>query len=57
MAGQGGELVTIGNHPLCVAPGFEAVAARSDHLRYTDHGYQWELSEKNGFYSPFAYEG
>lgn len=57
MEGQGGAEVTIGNHPLCIAPGYEAVAARSDHLRYTDHGYEWELSERNGFYSPFAYEG
>ncbi|MEO6828126.1 MAG: DUF1326 domain-containing protein [Microbacteriaceae bacterium] len=57
MAGQGGEQVTIANHPLAVAPGQELVAARADHLRYTDHGYEWELSETNGFFSPFAYNG
>jgi hypothetical protein len=55
--GQGGELVTVTNHPLAVAPGNAAVAARSDKLRYTDHGYDWELSGRNGFFSPFQYEG
>lgn len=57
MAGQGGAQVTIANHPLAVAPGQELVAARADHLRYTDHGYDWELSESNGFFSPFDYSG
>ncbi|HZJ27697.1 MAG TPA: DUF1326 domain-containing protein [Acidimicrobiia bacterium] len=57
MEGQGGAQVTIANHPLAVAPGQEVVAARADHLRFTDHGYEWELSESNGFFSPFKYEG
>ncbi|MDN5894955.1 MAG: DUF1326 domain-containing protein [Nocardioides sp.] len=57
LAGQGGAQVTIANHPLAVAPGQELVAARSDHLRFTDHGYEWELSQRNGFFSPFAYSG
>lgn len=57
LADQGGEQVTIANHPLAVAPGQSLVAARSEHLRYTDHGYQWKLSEKSGFFSPFAYNG
>lgn len=35
----------------------EVVTSRSDHLQYTDHGYEWELSGRNGFFSPFAYEG
>lgn len=56
MAGQGGEQVTIANHPLAVSPGFELVAARADHLRYTDHGYDWELSNRNGYFSPFSYQ-
>lgn len=54
IAGQGGAEVTVGNHPLCVAPGHDAVTARSEHLRFTDHGFEWELSERNGFFSPFA---
>jgi hypothetical protein len=53
--GQGGNEITISNHPLCIAPGFPAVAARSGHLRYADHGMKWELSGRNGFYSPFTY--
>lgn len=57
IAGQGGAQVTIASHPLAVAPGFEIVSSRSDHLRYADHGYEWELSGGNGFFSPFAYEG
>jgi hypothetical protein len=57
ISGQGEGPVTVGNHPLAVAPGFDIVTSRSDHLRYTDHGYEWELSGRNGFFSPFAYEG
>jgi hypothetical protein len=57
MAGQGGAQVTFANHPLAIAPGYEAVASRSDHLRFTDHGYEWDLSGTNGCFSPFAYEG
>ena len=57
MAGQGGQHVTITNHPLCIAPSNSAVAARSDHFRFSDHGYTWELSGRNGFFSPFTYEG
>lgn len=55
VAGQGDAQVTISNHPLAVAPGQELVAAKADHLRFSDHGYEWELSESNGFFSPFAY--
>jgi hypothetical protein len=57
LAGQGGQDITISNHPLCVAPGYPAVVAKSTRLRYHDHGLQWEISAKNGFYSPFTYEG
>ena len=57
MAGQGGAMVTITSHPLAVAPGQTLVAARAEHLRFTDHGYEWELSNTNGFFSPFKYEG
>ena len=55
IAGQGDAEITIGNHPLAIAPGFAAVVSRSEHLTYDDHGMKWELSEKNGFYSPFTY--
>jgi hypothetical protein len=52
--GPAGE-VTVNGHLLAIAPGFPAVAARSENLRYQDHGYSWELSKKNGFYSAFQY--
>jgi hypothetical protein len=55
--GQGGEQITISNHPLAIAPGNAAVVARTDRVRYTDHGYEWELSGTSGLVSPFSYEG
>lgn len=57
MQGQGGDDITVGNHPLCIVPGCPAVVARSERPHYRDHGFEWELSRKNGFYSPFAYAG
>jgi len=53
--GAGGGEVTLNGHPLCIAPGYPAVVAKSRELRYEDHGYQWKLSERNGLYSPFSY--
>ena len=55
--GQGGGDVTISGHPLCVAPGEPAVVAKSQRLDYTDHHMTWSISDRNGFYSPFAYQG
>ena len=57
LAGQGGAEVTVSNHPVCVAPGYPAVVAKSKRLSYRDHGFQWEVSEKNGYYSAFSYQG
>ena len=57
LAGQGDEDITITNHPLCIAPGYPAVVAKSTRLTYRDHGLAWELTEKNGFYSPLRYQG
>jgi hypothetical protein len=55
--GQGGSDVTISNHPLAVAPGESAIVSKSKRLSYHDHGMEWKVSEKNGFYSPFTYNG
>jgi len=55
VAGQGDAEVTVEGHPLAIAPGFAMVVSRSEHLTYDDHGMQWELSGKNGSYSPFTY--
>lgn len=54
---QGGGDVSISNPPLGLAPGYELFVAKSKNLNYTDHGLQWEISGKNGFYSPFTYQG
>ena len=57
LEGQGGGEVTISGHPLCIVPGEPAVVAKSTQLDYTDHQQSWSISERNGFYSPFAYQG
>ncbi len=55
MGGQGDGPIEISGHPLCIAPGYPARVSKSKTLRYSDHGMKWDLSEKNGFFSPFAY--
>lgn len=55
ISGAGGSDVTVTGHPLTVAPGYPATVAKSKKLSYHDYGLQWEISEKNGFFSPFAY--
>lgn len=54
--GQGGKPVTIENVPMTPVPGFPAVLAKSDSLSIHDHGIELDISERNGFYSPFAYQ-
>jgi hypothetical protein len=54
--GQGGAEATITNNPFGVAPGYPAVQAKSGKISYHDHGMNWDISGKNGFYSPFAYQ-
>ena len=49
--------VIINNAPLGVAPGHPLVVAKSRKLSYKDYGLEWEISGKNGFYSPFNYQG
>jgi hypothetical protein len=56
LAGPDGGEVTIGNHPLCIAPGFPAVVARSKNARFHDLGINLEVNGKNGFYSRFSYQ-
>jgi hypothetical protein len=55
LSGQGGAEVTVNNHPFTVVPGFPAVVSKSTSVTYRDHGFNWHISEKNGFYSPFTY--
>jgi hypothetical protein len=49
--------VTINNPPLGLAPGYPIGVAKSKKLSYKDYGLEWEISGKNGFYSPFTYQG
>jgi len=56
LEGQGGQPITIENHPLCIAPGKPATAARSKRFRLNDFGFDWTLSGRNGFLSDFAYQ-
>ena len=55
--GGGGAEVRVSGNPLGIVPGEPMVVARSGKLSYHDHGMNWELSGKNGFMSPFTYEG
>jgi len=54
---QSGADVTITNAPLAIAPGTPLVVGKSKKLNYKDHGLQWDISGKNGFYAPFTYQG
>jgi len=54
--GQEGKPVTVENVPFTPVPGFAAVAAKSEALSVHDHGFDLEISDRNGFYSPFAYQ-
>ena len=56
LEGQGGQPISISNHPLCIAPGQAAVVARSKNFRFSDFGFDWKLSGRNGFISDFAYQ-
>ena len=56
LPGQDGADVTIAGHPFAAVPGFPAVVAKSKQMRLSDYGLKWEVSNKNGFFSPFAYQ-
>ncbi|MBV9275290.1 MAG: DUF1326 domain-containing protein [Verrucomicrobia bacterium] len=56
LPGQDGGDVTIASHPFAAVPGFPAVVAKSKQMTFSDYGLKWEVSNKNGFFSPFAYQ-
>ena len=56
LPGQDGADVTIAGPPFTLVPGFPAVVAKSKQMRFSDHGLNWEMSNKNGFFSPFTYQ-
>jgi hypothetical protein len=57
LPGQGGADINLSNHPLCIAPGNTVVVSKSKRAIFSDYGLQLEVSDKNGFYSPFTYQG
>jgi hypothetical protein len=57
ITGGGGAPVMVSGNPLGIVPGEPMVVGRSGRLSYHDHGMEWELSNKNGFYSAFTYQG
>jgi len=56
LTGQDGGDVTISGHPFTAVPGFPAVVAKSKQMRFSDYGLNCEVSNKNGFFSPFVYQ-
>lgn len=48
--------VTINNEPFGVTPGITTVVAKSKRLVYEDYDFNWEISGKSGYFSPFSYE-
>ena len=56
LPGQDSGDATIAGAPFTLVPGFPAVVAKSKQMRFSDHGLKWEVSDKNGFFSPFAYQ-
>jgi hypothetical protein len=57
ISGQGEKEVTIERVPFTAVPNQTTVVAKSKRLSLHDHGWNWELTDKNGFYSPFSFKG
>ncbi len=57
LEGQGGKDMIIENQPLAAIPNQPYVVAKSKNLKLHDHGWSWNISEKNGFYCPFNIKG
>jgi hypothetical protein len=56
LPGQDGADVTITGQPFTAVPGFPAVVAKSKQASFSDYGLSWQASNKNGFFSQFAYQ-
>ena len=48
--------MTIANAPFSIDPIFPAIVAKSKQMRFSDYALKWEVSNKTGFFSPFAYQ-
>ncbi len=53
--GFDGKEATLHNVPGGAVPGVDPIVATSEKYAYHDHGYDIELSKKNGYYSRFTY--
>jgi hypothetical protein len=56
LPGQDGGDVTVDNAPFAVVPGVPLAVAKSKQMRFSDYGLKWEVSNKNGYFSRFAYQ-
>ena len=56
LPGQDGNDVTVANAPFAPVPGIPLVVAKSKQMRFSDYGLKCEVSNKNGFFSSFAYQ-
>ena len=56
LPGQDGSDVTVANIPFAAVPGVPLVVAKSKQMRFSDYGLKWEVSNKNGYFAPFAYQ-
>jgi hypothetical protein len=57
ISGHGEGPVEVRNVPFTVVPDVPLVVAKSSRYRYADHGHSVDISDRNGYYSPFAYQG
>jgi hypothetical protein len=57
LVGQDGADVTVNKIPMTAVPGEVTVVGKSTGVSYHDFGMNWQFSERNGFYSPFNYNG
>jgi hypothetical protein len=56
LPGQDGSDVTVDNAPFAAVPGVPLAVAKSKRMRFSDYGLKWEVSNKNGYFSRFAYQ-
>ncbi len=56
VSGQGGGAVEIKGHPLAVSPGQPVTVSRASSLKIDDHGIACEITGRNAFFAPFAYQ-
>jgi len=57
LEGQGGANITVSNHLLAVAPGYDAVVGKARKSRIKAHDWDWNLDGQQCMFSPFVYEG